>query len=402
MEPPAHDVERVETPAAETEADGLRASLVERLNAHGAIRSAAVAQAMLAVPRHRFLPGETLAQAYADVAIPTHWEGGVAVSSASQPTMVAIMLEQLDLQPGMRALEIGAGTGYNAALLAELVGPEGAVTTLDIDPLIAEEARARLWSAGYQRVRVLAVDGARGAPAYAPYDRIVLTAGVADVIPAWVAQLIEGGVLVAPLRLGGAEASVALRKEDGVLRSVSLTPCGFMRLRGEEGAPEHAVTLANGWRLAGARAPAIAEEVTRLLAMRPRRRFWARPSPVLPLYLGLGDTGFVYLWKEGRRERKRPHGRFGLYAEGMDGPSLTLLANALPILLTFGGSAAERALEEDIVRWRALHFPPLESWQVTAYPRGSEPPAPSSLMNVRIARRHYVFDVQLPNNGQES
>jgi protein-L-isoaspartate(D-aspartate) O-methyltransferase len=385
-----------------TEASALRDALVERLSAHGAIRSAAVERALLAVPRQQFLPGVSLAQAYADLAIPTHWEHGVAVSSASQPTMVAIMLEQLDLQPGMRVLEIGAGTGYNAALLAELVGPQGAVTTLDIDPLIAEEAHARLQSAGYEEVRVLATDGARGAREYAPYDRIVLTAGAADISPAWEQQLVEGGLLVAPLRLGGAEASIALRKEDGVLRSVSLTPCGFMRLRGEEGAPEHVVTVSNGWRLASERASEISAEVARLLEKWPRGRFWARPSPLLPLYLGLENTGFVYLWKETGRERKRPHGRFGLYAEGPDGPSLALLSNMLPMLLIFGGSAAERALEAEVARWRALDFPPLEAWQVTAYPRGSEPPAPLSLRHLRIARRHYIFDVLLPGDDESS
>jgi protein-L-isoaspartate(D-aspartate) O-methyltransferase len=398
MEPPAQDTERFAAAEPRPEAEGLRASLVERLAAHGAIRSPAVERAMLTVPRHLFLPGAPLTQAYADVAIPTHWERGAAVSSASQPTMVAIMLEQLDLQPGMRALEIGAGTGYNAALLAELVGPEGSVTTVDIDPVIAEEARARLWSAGYERVRVLAADGAEGAPDFAPYDRIILTVGAADISPAWVGQLVEAGLLVLPLRLGGAEASVALRKEqDGVLRSVSLTPCGFMRLRGAESAPEHLVTLANGWRLAGERASEIGPEVARLLEMWPRRRIWTRPSPLLPLYLGLDHPGFVYLWKETGRERRRPHGRFGLYVEGQDGPSLALLANVLPILLTFGGSVADAALDAEVARWRALGFPSLESWQVTASPRGSEPPTPISAVSVRIQRRRYTFDVQFPD-----
>jgi hypothetical protein len=166
-----------------------------------------------------------------------------------------------------------------------------------------------------------------------------------------------------------------------------------MRLRGAESAPERVVTLANGWRLAGERASEIGPEVARLLEMWPRRRLWARPSPFLPLYLGLDNTGFVYLWKETGNERKRPHGRFGLYAEGPDGPSLALLANVLPMLLIFGGSAADRALEAEVARWRALDFPSLETWQVTAYPRGNEPHEPVSPANVRIQRRHYVFDV---------
>jgi protein-L-isoaspartate(D-aspartate) O-methyltransferase len=367
------------------------------------VRSAAVERALLAVPRHLFLPGVPLDDAYADIAIATHWEHGVAVSSASQPAMVAIMLEQLDLQPGMRVLEIGAGTGYNAALLAELVGPEGSVITLDIDPLIVEEARAHLWSAGYGHVRVYAADGAHGYPEGAPYDRVLLTVGAADLSPAWIDQLHQDGLLVAPLRLGGVQASVALRKVDGVLRSRSLTPCGFMRLRGEEkAADEHIVTLASGRRLGGERAVEIAGSVEQLLAQRPRRRFWARPSPSLSIYLGLDHPGFIYLWKDGARARRRPEGRVGLYAEGPDGPSLVLLANMLPVLLIFGGSAAERALEEEVARWRALGFPPLESWQVTAYPRGSEPATQPEPESVHIERKHYVFDVQFPNGEAEA
>src|SRR6185312_4375619 len=118
--------------------------------------------------------------------------------------------------------------------------------------------------------------------------------------------------------------------------------------------------------------------------MWPRRRFWARPSPFLPLYLGLDNPGFVYLWKETGSERRRPHGRFGLYVEGQDGPSLALLANVLPMLLTFGGSAADAALDAEVARWRALGFPSLESWQVTAYPNGSEQLKASSPSGVRI------------------
>jgi protein-L-isoaspartate(D-aspartate) O-methyltransferase len=398
MEPPARDMahESARSPDEPVEALALRRALVTRLSAHAVVRSAAVERALLAVPRHLFLPGVPLDDAYADIAIPTHWEHGVAVSSASQPAMVAIMLEQLDLQPGMRVLEIGAGTGYNAALLAELVGPEGSVITLDIDALIVEEARAHLWSAGYGQVRALAVDGAHGYPEGAPYDRVILTVGAADLSPAWTEQLRQAGLLVAPLRFGGVQASVALRKEDGVLHSRSLTPCGFMRLRGEEqAADEHIVTLASGRRLGGERAVEIAGSVAQLLTQRPRRRFWARPSPSLPLYLGLDHPGFIYLWKDGARARRRPEGRFGLYTEGPDGPSLVLLANMLPVLLIFGGSAAERELEEEVARWHALDFPPLESWRITAYPRGSEPSA-ASPASVRIVRNHYVFDIQFP------
>src|SRR5512146_2469361 len=112
--------------------DELRQALVEKLR-----RDDAVERAMCTVPRHLFLPDAPLEAAYSDNAILTHEEDGVPISSASQPAIVAIMLQQLAVEPGMRVLEIGAGTGYNAALLADLAGIAGHVTTVDIGEEIA-------------------------------------------------------------------------------------------------------------------------------------------------------------------------------------------------------------------------------------------------------------------------
>src|SRR5260370_23111591 len=212
----------------------LRRTLLESLCLGAVCLSPAVERALLGVPRHLFGPGVPLRAAYADIAIPSHWEDGVPVSAASQRAIVALMLEQLRVEPGMRVLEVGAGTGYNAALLAELAGPHGRVVTLDIDAEIVAEARAHLDAAGYTGVHAIAADGAAGWPAGAPYDRIILTASASDLPPAWLDQLAEGGLLVLPLWAGGAEMSVALRKEGDTLRSESLTPCGFLRLRGAE------------------------------------------------------------------------------------------------------------------------------------------------------------------------
>ncbi|HWC83884.1 MAG TPA: methyltransferase domain-containing protein, partial [Pseudonocardiaceae bacterium] len=93
------------------------------------------------------------------------------------PTVVAMMLGQLDPQPGENVLEIGAGTGYNAALLAELVGDTGQVTTIDIDLNVTAHARATLADTGYDQVRVITADGALGDPDHAPYDKIIVTVG---------------------------------------------------------------------------------------------------------------------------------------------------------------------------------------------------------------------------------
>jgi protein-L-isoaspartate(D-aspartate) O-methyltransferase len=142
------------------------------------------------------------------------------------------MLEQLDVRPGHRVLEIGTGTGYNAALLAFLVGGTGAVTTVEYDEDVARSARTALASAGYGAVTAVCGDGAFGWAAAAPYDRIIVTAGAWDVPPAWWDQLADDGVLLVPLRMRGLTRAVALERDGAILRSRSVEACGFIPLRG--------------------------------------------------------------------------------------------------------------------------------------------------------------------------
>jgi protein-L-isoaspartate(D-aspartate) O-methyltransferase len=192
---------------------GLRDRLVDTLLSIGSVRPGPVADALRAVPRHVFLPGVDPETAYQDEAIPTRWSAdGRPTSSSSQPAIVAAMLEQLAVRPGHRVLEIGSGTGWNAALLAHLVGPAGAVTTVDIEPEVAEQAAHNLAAAGVDRVRVVTADGAAGWAAEAPYDRIILTAAARDLAPAWWQQLGGDGRLVLPLSLRGSQRSVAFER----------------------------------------------------------------------------------------------------------------------------------------------------------------------------------------------
>lgn len=148
-----------------------------------------VEAAFRTVPRHLFAPGVALDKAYAqDIVEVKRSEHGVLISTMSAPATQAVQLVQADIRPGMRVLEIGSG-GYFASLLAEVVGPTGQVTTMDIDADVISQARACLDTAGYERVRVAIGDAEYGLKDNAPYDRIVVTVGAPDIPPAWREQL---------------------------------------------------------------------------------------------------------------------------------------------------------------------------------------------------------------------
>lgn len=217
----------------------LREHLVDTLLRAGQLRSERVTAAFRAVPRHTFVPELDPRRAYRDEALPIKWDAsGQPVSSSSQPAIMAVMLEQLGVEPGQRVLEIGAGTGYNAALLAHLVGEAGCVVTVDIDEDLVACAQQRLAACGPSRVVAVAGDGGFGWPAEAPYDRIILTVGAWDIAPAWTEQLAVDGRLVVPLSLRGVQRSIAFQRVDGHLESLSIHDCGFMPLQGAFAGPE--------------------------------------------------------------------------------------------------------------------------------------------------------------------
>src|ERR1700729_65451 len=227
----------------------MRERLVAEVLATSGIRDEPIAAALRDVPRHLFLPHLPPEEAYLDDAIVTKRDAeGQPISSSSQPAIMAIMLDQLDLAPGQRVLEIGAGTGYNAALISHIVGPSGTVVSVDIDPELVQTAREHLARAGFGAVTVTCADGAGGDPGHAPYDRIIATVGVSDLAPAWLAQAVPRGRIGVPLDVRGIQLSAAFERADPALpggpwTSRSLAPCGFMRMRGSLAGPERVVQL---------------------------------------------------------------------------------------------------------------------------------------------------------------
>jgi protein-L-isoaspartate(D-aspartate) O-methyltransferase len=241
-------------------ADQVNQHMVDRLITEGALWSAPLIAAFRATPRHRFLdrvfqyhrktnrwqeiitrdPGrEELRLVYSDRALitrlssPVGNDPAVPISSSSQPSLMAQMLEDLQLRPGLRVLEVGAGTGYNAALMAHVVGP-GRVISVDVDREVLSEAWDHLRNFPERQVEVKHADGRYGYAEGAPFDRIMVTAATPDLEPAWLDQLAEGGLVLAPLSLGpGLAFLVRGTVQEGVFHGRFTRAAYFMALRAE-------------------------------------------------------------------------------------------------------------------------------------------------------------------------
>jgi len=250
-----------------TDSAALRVQLVDRLIADGFLHEPRWQKAFLTIPREAFvdrfivhdpatgqhthydLTGDreaALAAVYSNVSLLTQLDaGGTATSSSTTPSLMALMLERLDLHPGHRVLEIGTGTGYNAALLCHEIG-DHAVTSIDIDPDLVEQARARLAEVGYGP-RLIAGDGALGAPATMPYDRIIATCGLPRVPAAWLSQVREGGIILVNLGFALVRLTVGA---NGTAGGRFTDYAAFMRLRSDTNhvAPtvHDIITAANG------------------------------------------------------------------------------------------------------------------------------------------------------------
>jgi protein-L-isoaspartate(D-aspartate) O-methyltransferase len=212
---------------------GLRDRAVDELVKNGTITSSAVEAAMRSVPRHLFIPEAQPEEAYDPfhAVVTKRDEDGNALSSVSDMHVQAWMLEQARLGPGMNVLEVGSG-GYNAALLAEIAGPSGRVTTVDIDPFVTDRSRELLAAAGYPQVRVVLADADEGVPDGAPYDAVLVTFGAWDVPLAWPAQLADDGRLVTALRVRGLQRTIAFAGRDGCLESTASKMFGFVMAQG--------------------------------------------------------------------------------------------------------------------------------------------------------------------------
>jgi len=213
------------------EFESLRQWMVETQIISRGVKNKEVIRAMLKVPRHRFVPEEFIEKAYDDMALPIG-EG----QTISQPYMVAIMTELLEPEYKNKVLEIGTGSGYQAAVLAEIVKE---VYTVERLASLSERAKQRVRELGYENIFFKVGDGTLGWPEESPFDRIIITAGAPEIPDTLISQLAEGGIIVAPVGSRYSQVLIKGVKKKGSLVTISSVPCVFVPLVGEKGWKEN-------------------------------------------------------------------------------------------------------------------------------------------------------------------
>ena len=353
-------------------------SLVAALKA-AHLLDAPLEAAFRAIPRAAFLPHLPPEQAYRDEALPVKYDDdGTVLSSSSQPSMMAIMLRQLQLKPGHNVLEIGAGTGYNAALMQHIVGDEGKVTSIEIDGAVAETARVNLQRVAMGEVLVVEGDGAHGYAPRASYDRIIATAGIWDVPEAWVRQLKPGGILVTPLWVEGFEISAALTLQpDGTLYSANNRLCAFIPLRGQSAVPELGVRVGTSGLYLYANVKIDSAALQMLISDDSAENYlgvsleaWEYWQGFLPYFVLHTPPSFVL----GRYHVASDAPAYGISGHGfallMQGSACFVSTMARGTARSFGGADALLAVQEALAAWERDGKPQVDRLRLRLVPSG--------------------------------
>ncbi len=209
-----------------------RAEKVRQLIRRGYLRSERIKDAMLKVSREDFIPQNYRDYAYLEVPLPLPGEE----ATISCPHSYPLFYEPLGLDKGHKFLEVGLGSGYGTAIAREIVGSDGLVVSIDIDPLTFEFAKRNLENAGYADIIIVRRDGGLGYPRYSPYDRICITAACIEIPPPLIKQLKIGGRLIAPVIEHGIQNLVLLEKSDKDIKRKVICEVLYVSLRGRYGA----------------------------------------------------------------------------------------------------------------------------------------------------------------------
>jgi protein-L-isoaspartate(D-aspartate) O-methyltransferase len=365
-------------------AEKYQRQLLEQAQAiyHETPLSQAAQKAYLATPRHQFVRRyrrwgvkewnevnednleEHLATLYSDRALVLFGDDDDDIpSTISQPSFVLRMLDLLQLGPGQKVFELGAGSGWNAALMGQLAGPQGCVYSLELLPEMAHAAAATIDALGIKNVKVIEGDGGEGYAAGAPYDRAIFTAGAYDLPHPFFDQIRAGGLFLVVIKNeGGGDTLFLLRKEAEYFESMDSMPCGFVHMRGkyqlESLKPIQLETL-----------PEWNELKNKPVNTRP---FWwggkgKQDFPWRTLgvrsFLGITELSFR-AFKTESSEHLREQYYFGLW----DQEQKSLVIAKDDLLLSYGNSTAEQRLLKALEKWINLGMPGAASFSLKIYP----------------------------------
>jgi protein-L-isoaspartate(D-aspartate) O-methyltransferase len=350
---------------------------------HSTPISDATVQAYLATPRHLFVRRyrdtgtrdwcevndenlqQHLAILYADRPLTLFGDDDDHIpSTISQPSFVLRMLDLLQVQPGQSVFELGAGSGWNAALLGQLVGPSGRVCSLEIIPELAQRASNTIADLGMTNVQVVAADGGDGYAAGGPYDRVTFTAGTYDLPRQFYGQVKAGGLLLVVIKTeGGGDTLFLLRKVDGHFESVESMPCGFVEMSGKyksDGLGPMTLDALPEW----------SELQHREIARTPF--WWGGKGRELFMWLTMGIRSFLgiteplfraFTIKKGSTAAADQH-YFGLW----DPEHASLVLAKDDELISYGSAAATERLLRAVHRWVDLGMPAASSFRLQVYP----------------------------------
>jgi protein-L-isoaspartate(D-aspartate) O-methyltransferase len=345
--------------------------------------SQATQQAYLATPRHKFVRRyrrwgvkewievnegnlyEHLATLYADRALILFGnEDDDVPSTISQPSFVLRMLDLLQLERGNKVFELGTGSGWNAALIGYLVGPEGCVYSLELIPEMAQSAAASMDALGIKNVKVIEADGGEGYEAGAPYDRAIFTAGAYDLPHQFFAQIKEGGLFLIVIKSeGGGDTLFLLRKGHDHFESIESMPCGFVPMKGK-------------YQLDHLK-PIQLEELPEWAELKEKpirtRRFWwggkgkenfSWRTQGIRSFLGITEPSF----RAFKVDRGNKHLREGYYFGLLDQQQKSLVIAKDDLLFSYGNSIAEERLLKCLEGWVRLGMPSAASFALKIYP----------------------------------
>jgi protein-L-isoaspartate(D-aspartate) O-methyltransferase len=370
--------------------------------------SQATEQAYWACPRHEFVKHyrvwgskewrdvtganleEHLAALYTDQALILLGEDDAHIpSTISQPSFVLRMLDLLQIKPGQRVFELGTGSGWNAALLGHLVGPEGHVYSLEIIPEVARAAVDNLARLHIDNVSVIEADGGEGYAPGAPYDRAAFTAGTYDLPRQFHEQIREGGLLLVVIKSeGGGDNLFLLRKTGDHFESLDSMPCGFVQMMGKY----HLDSLE----------PVCLEDLPEWADLQhqevSRTPFWWGGKGKqgfewrtlgIRSFLGITEPRFRAFKTRKADERSHEEHYFGLW----DQPGRSLVVAQDDLLIAYGTSAAKERLMQCVQHWVTLGMPSASSLSLKVYPRDAPLVVGTNAWLVRRSESQFLWSL---------